>query len=198
MAISPIGTMPRLWAQAPTDAASDPTGLQAARRVDATSKAPPTPRELRNVAEVLLRIAREQGTVGAPAVSERDILRVVKLDRALQQAKNGNALKAGPAWTGEFGKLGPRITSSLMNEHAYGLKVDLVRATTRFEAAASRYREVEPHALANPVLLSSGIARNASEVAILKAVSEYQAAARELDRVGGEIESAILRLSPQP
>ena len=198
MAISPIGTMPRLWTPAPTEAAPDPTGLQAARRVDTTSKAPPTPRELRNVAEVLLRIAREQGTFGAPAVSERDILRVVMLDRALQQAKDGNASKAGPAWTGELGKLGPRITSSLMNEHAYGLKVDLVRAATRFEVAASRYRDVEPLALANPVLLSSGIAWNASEVAILKAIGEYQAAAKALERVGGEIESAILRLSPQP
>ncbi|MCX7227459.1 MAG: hypothetical protein NTW15_00305 [Burkholderiales bacterium] len=195
MATYTIGAMPRLLAQAPTEAAPDPTVLLAPRRVDTTSKAPPTRQERRNVAEVLLRIAREQGTVGAPAVSERDILRVVKLDRALQQAKNANAWKAGP---GELGKLGPWIISFLMNKHAVGLKENLVRAVTRFEVAAKRAPALARYALAHPTLLSNGIPANASEVEILKAIGEYRAATEELERVRGEIESAILRLSPQP
>ena len=44
----------------------------------------------KEVRKVLLDIARKQGMVGAPAVSERDIQRVVRLDRALQQAKDAN------------------------------------------------------------------------------------------------------------
>ena len=194
MTIHTTGTMPPLLAQARTD----PTGLQAARRVDTTSKAPPTDREVGNVVKVLLDIARKQGMVGAPAVSERDIQRVVRLDRALQQAKDANVSKAGPAWTGEVGKLGPRFNSFLMNTHAFGLKENLVRAVTRFEAAAERAPTLQRYAFEHPALLSTGIPTNASDVEILKAIGEYRAATEELERVRGEIESAILRLSPQP
>jgi hypothetical protein len=201
MAIPPIGVTHPAWSRAATGPADEPDGLQVARaagRADSTSKAPPSPRELRNVAEVLLNLAREQGLFGAPAVDDRDILRVVKLDRALAQAKANNLSKAGPEWTGALAKLGPRIVNRQMNDSAYGLKADLVRAASRFEAAASGYRSVEPYALAHPGLLTTGVARNALEVGVLKALNEYRVAAEQLELARGRIESMILQLSPKP
>lgn len=201
MAISPIGNAQRFWAQGPTEAAREPEGLRgalAAGRTGGPSQAPPKGWELKNVAEVLLKIAGEQGLVGAPGVSDSDILRVVKLDRALQAAKENNMAKAGPAWTGDIGKLGPRIANMQMNDLAYGLKVDLVRAATRFEAAERGYLKVEPYASRHPDLLSTGVARNALEVGVLKAVHEFLAASEQLEHVGVQIDSMIQRLSPKP
>lgn len=196
MAIPPISGSNRAWSPGPTGATPDPRALQVARA--GGPNAPPSATERRNVAAVLVKLAREQGTLNAPRVTEGDILRLVRMDRALQQAKDANLKKRGPQWTGDLGTAGPRAVNTLMNAQAYGLKADLVRAHTRFERAEAGYRRFEPHLFANRALLTTGIALNADDAAALQAVNEYRAAAQNLERARGQIETMILQLSDAP
>lgn len=198
MAISPIGGGQSLWARVPTEEAADSGAAwvaQAAGR-NGAPKAPPCPQEAADAVKVLKQLGRWQGVFGAPVVSEL-VLRVGQLDRALQQAKNNNWAKAKPGWPLDLGTFGPRFVNALMNEHVYGLKVDLVRASTRLDAAATRFLQVKPVLDARPDLLMTRVPLNTPEVAALKAHDELVAAAEKLKGVDRQIQSMIQQLSPK-
>ena len=133
-----------------------------------------------------------------------DFLRMVKLDRAVQQAKRNNL----------------SIVNTVTNERAYRLKLDLVRAVHRFYNARMSARLDHKGLLANADLSWIGLMRHQVQVSRLKlngdpynarqlegtrslqvfaqvGVNEYRAAEEQIKQARGKIDSMILGLSPK-
>lgn len=193
----PFGFINPQGVQSPTDVASAPIagrGSLAARRGGPTSPTPTT-KELNNVDKVLESIARSQGMVLAPPVSESDILLIVQLDRAIQRVKNSVPGTVGMPTLGRLGfqaSVGP--SKWLSNSAGYQMKEELVRAVTRFEVARMRYEQVLPHWNANPDLRTTGRAKNAEDTKTLSIVNSFGKAELDLRQARDKLRKVIKSL----